>query len=57
MSRQEERFEPFRKDKFDTWKIQVRALLIKSDSWKYVNGSCNKPASLPSSIMEREQED
>jgi uncharacterized Fe-S radical SAM superfamily protein PflX len=27
------------KDNFDTWKIQIQALLIKNDNWKYVNGS------------------
>lgn len=38
------KIEPLNKENFDTWKIQVQALLIKSESWKYVCGKCVKPA-------------
>ncbi|XP_061720001.1 uncharacterized protein LOC133527129 [Cydia pomonella] len=29
---------------YETWKIQVEAVLIKNDAWGYVNGSIKKPA-------------
>lgn len=29
---------------YETWKIQVEAILIKNDAWGYVNGSIIKPA-------------
>ncbi|KMQ83531.1 retrovirus-related pol polyprotein from transposon tnt 1-94, partial [Lasius niger] len=38
------RIEPLKKDNYDTWKIQVRALLIKNDGWGYVDGTTVKPA-------------
>jgi len=31
------------KQNYDTWRIQVEALLVKSDSWPYVNGDIPKP--------------
>ncbi|CAK9813843.1 Retrovirus-related Pol polyprotein from transposon TNT 1-94 [Anthophora plagiata] len=31
------------KENFDTWKIQMEALLIKNDAWDYVNGEKKKP--------------
>ncbi|XP_076388107.1 uncharacterized protein LOC143264517 [Megachile rotundata] len=37
------RIEPLGKDNYDTWKIQVEALLIKNDNWKYVNGNKIRP--------------
>lgn len=37
------KIEPLGKDNFDTWKIQIKALLIKNDAWKYVNGTKKKP--------------
>ena len=37
------RFEVLNKDNFDTWKIQMRAILIKNDKWGYVSGSKEKP--------------
>ena len=37
------RFEVLNKDNFDTWKIQMRAVLIKNDMWSYVNGTKVKP--------------
>lgn len=37
------RFEQLNKENYDTWKIQIRAVLIKNDAWGYVSGSCKKP--------------
>jgi len=35
--------EPLNKDNFDTWKVQMQALLVKTDGWQYVNGTTVKP--------------
>lgn len=35
------------KDNYDTWKLHAEALLVKSDGWSYVDGSCRKPALTP----------
>ena len=32
------RIEALGKDNFDTWKLQMEAVLIKGDAWNYVNG-------------------
>uniref|UniRef100_A0A6V7IJ77 Retrovirus-related Pol polyprotein from transposon TNT 1-94 n=1 Tax=Bracon brevicornis TaxID=1563983 RepID=A0A6V7IJ77_9HYME len=37
------RIELLSKDNYDTWKIQMRALLIKNDAWQYVSGITTKP--------------
>lgn len=37
------RIELLSKKNFDTWKIQIEALLIKNDAWIYVNGDTVKP--------------
>ncbi|BES98060.1 Hydra magnipapillata [Nesidiocoris tenuis] len=37
------RIEPLSKDNFDTWQIQVEALLRKSRMWDFVNGKNQKP--------------
>jgi hypothetical protein len=37
------RFEMLNKSNYDTWKIQVEALLIKNDTWSYVSGEKPKP--------------
>lgn len=37
------RFDLLRKDNYDTWKVQVRAVLIKNDAWGYVSGAVVKP--------------
>uniref|UniRef100_A0A5S6QJ23 Integrase catalytic domain-containing protein n=1 Tax=Trichuris muris TaxID=70415 RepID=A0A5S6QJ23_TRIMR len=34
---------PLGKDNYDSWKMQAKAYLIKSGSWKYVNGALPKP--------------
>lgn len=38
------RIELLTKDNFDTWKLQVRAVLVKNDAWGYVNGTKIKPS-------------
>jgi hypothetical protein len=37
------RIELLNKDNFDTWKLQIQAVLIKCDLWDYVNGDKAKP--------------
>ncbi|KMQ88472.1 retrovirus-related gag-pol polyprotein [Lasius niger] len=37
------RIELLNKENFDTWKIQMEALLVKNDAWSYVNGETVKP--------------
>lgn len=39
--------EPLGKNNFDTWKLQIEALLIKNDTWCYVNGEKIKPELKP----------
>lgn len=37
------RIESLNKENYDTWKMQVEALLIKNDAWRYVNGDNKMP--------------
>ena len=37
------RIEALTRDNFDTWKIQMKAILVKADLWKYVGGIQVKP--------------
>ncbi|CAK9819171.1 Retrovirus-related Pol polyprotein from transposon TNT 1-94 [Anthophora quadrimaculata] len=37
------RIESLNKENFDTWKIEMEALLIKNDAWDYVNGERETP--------------
>lgn len=37
------KFEVLTKENYDTWKIQMRAILIKNDAWGYVSGALAKP--------------
>ena len=37
------RIELFTKDNYDTWKMQVEALLTKNELWCYVSGEKVKP--------------
>jgi predicted flap endonuclease-1-like 5' DNA nuclease len=43
-SNQLARIETLNKENYDTWKMQMEALLIKNDAWSYVNGAMVKPA-------------
>lgn len=38
------RIETLHKDNYDTWKLQMIAVLAKNDAWEYVSGECAKPA-------------
>lgn len=38
------KIEPLNKTNFDTWKLQVEAILVKNDAWGYVSGEILKPA-------------
>lgn len=33
------RIEPLSKDNYDTWKMQMEAILVKNDAWEYVKGN------------------
>lgn len=35
--------ETFHGDNYDTWELQMKAVLIKNDAWEYVSGECVKP--------------
>jgi len=37
------RIEALNKDDYDTWKLQMQALLVKNDAWAYVSGDSVKP--------------
>ncbi|XP_039308187.1 uncharacterized protein LOC120358338 [Solenopsis invicta] len=37
------RIEALNKENYDTWRMHMEALLIKNDSWQYVNGDIVKP--------------
>ena len=37
------RIEALGKDNYDTWKLQMQAVLIKNDAWAYVSGFLAQP--------------
>ena len=37
------RIQPLNADNYDTWKLQMKAILIKNDLWAYVSGTKPKP--------------
>ena len=37
------------KDNYDTWRMQIEAVLIKGDLWEYVSGECSLPQPTESS--------
>lgn len=43
MSQLNIRIQPLDRDNYDTWKVQVKALLVKGDTWGYVSGEIVKP--------------
>lgn len=47
------RIELLNKDNFDTWKLQVRAVLVKNDVWDYVNGTNARPAAIENNEASR----
>jgi len=36
------RIETLNRENYDTWKMQMRALLVKNDEWSYVSGKITK---------------
>jgi len=51
------RIEPLNKDNFDTWRIQMQALLTRNDLWGYVCGSVPKPEASEPEILRRWEAD
>lgn len=49
------RIETLNKDNFETWRIQMKALLVKNDSWIYVSGSKPKPALLDDDVNSKQE--
>lgn len=43
MSSQSVHIEKLKKDNYDTWKLQIEAVLIKNDKWGFVDGTEVKP--------------
>jgi len=39
------RIETLNRTNYDTWKLQMQALLVKNDAWGYVNGDITRPES------------
>lgn len=37
------RIDTLNKENYDTWVLQMEALLIKNDAWSYVSGELVKP--------------
>jgi hypothetical protein len=46
------RIEPLGKENYDTWKLQMEAVLVKNEMWGYVNGSIEKPNNEENTIWE-----
>lgn len=40
------------KDNYDTWRIQIKAILVKNDHWEYVSGIIPKPENTPENAAE-----
>lgn len=47
------RIEPLNKENYDTWRIQMEALLVKNDLWGYANGTKVKPEIIPADPISR----
>ena len=35
--------EKLNRENYDTWKMQMKAILVKDDLWEYVDGTISKP--------------
>lgn len=46
------RIEALGRDNYDTWKLQMRALLVKNDAWGYVSGETSKPEIMANNAAE-----
>lgn len=52
MSQLNIRIQPLERDNYDTWKVQVKALLTKGDAWGYVSGEIQRPAEGEAAILQ-----
>lgn len=50
------KFEVLNKDNYETWKLQMRAVLIKNDAWGYVSGTILKPEVRPNDAASADAE-
>ena len=46
-----------RSQNYDTWKLQIEAILTKNDCWNYANGTTKKPSARASEITAWEKHD
>jgi len=46
------RIEALNNENYDTWRMHMEALLIKNDSWQYVNGDTVKPEATENNVNE-----
>jgi len=46
------KIDPLGRENYDTWKIQILALLIKNDVWKYVSGQSSGPTDSQEKALE-----
>lgn len=44
------RIDALNKDNYDSWKMQMEALLVKNDEWSYVSGACPKPVQIQGNL-------
>ena len=49
------RIEPLNKENFETWKIQMAAILVKNDTWGYVTGEIVKPEFIEGNVKSAEE--
>lgn len=50
------RIEPLNAENYDTWKLQMRAILIKNDLWSYVDDSVKCPTDATEAIAWKKQD-
>jgi hypothetical protein len=50
------RIEPLRKDNYDTWVLQARAILRRIGLWDYVSGKATKPDDFQSEEIKQKWE-
>ncbi|XP_033204457.1 uncharacterized protein LOC117165106 [Bombus vancouverensis nearcticus] len=49
--------EKLNKENYDTWKLQMEAILIKDDLWGYANGSIIKPEAADEASLWNKRDD
>lgn len=52
MSQLNIRIQPLDRDNYDTWKVQVKALPTKSDTWGYISGEISRPSENEAAILQ-----